>query len=331
MPAASLSLIALLAPASRSFVLAALRALHLDSSATRSAVSPCCKAADLWRCDMETKTISRSDRLKAAHDKLQAAVEQISSGDDWKRMLKVVSKFHRYSFNNHLMIFLQRPDATVVAGFNKWKSLGRFVKKGEKGIAIFAPCKYKTTIEDENGDEQNLQQVRGFRIVYVFDISQTEGEELPDLEAVRPKLLDGDAPDGIWNALVGQADSIDFEVIRDRRGSENGYCDFLKRRIGVRPDVSPAQAVKTLIHELGHALLHSEGPILSREVAEVEVESVAFVVCDALGLDSGDYSFPYVTRWAEGDTDLLKETAQRATECASGILVRVEGADGSAV
>jgi hypothetical protein len=118
---------------------------------------------------METKTVSRNDRLKAAHDKLQAAVSQIISGDDWKRMLRVVSKFHKYSFNNHLMIFMQRPDATIVAGFNKWKSLGRFVKKGEKGIAIFAPCRYKTTVEDENGDEQNLHQIRGFRIVHVFD------------------------------------------------------------------------------------------------------------------------------------------------------------------
>jgi hypothetical protein len=83
-----------------------------------------------------------TDKLRAAHDKLQDAVAEIASGDDWKRMLKVASKFHRYSFNNHLMIFLQRPDATVVAGFNPWKSLGRFVKKGEKGIAIFAPCRY---------------------------------------------------------------------------------------------------------------------------------------------------------------------------------------------
>lgn len=275
---------------------------------------------------METK-VSRSDRLKAAHDKLQEAVAEIASGDDWKRMLQVVSKFHRYSFNNHLMIFMQRPDATVVAGFNRWKSLGRFVKKGEKGIAIFAPCKYKTEIVDESGEEQSLHQIRGFRIVHVFDISQTEGDELPDLDAVRPKLLDGDAPDGIWDALVRHAGSVGFEVTRLQRGRENGYCDFGAKLIAVRPDVSTAQAVKTLIHELGHALLHAEGLILSKEVAEVEVESVAFIVCDALGLDSGRYSFPYVTRWAEGNADLVKETAQRVTECASGILKALEGGD----
>ena len=93
-----------------------------------------------------------NDELRAAHDKLQDAVAEILSGEDCKRMLKIASKFHRYSFNNHLMIFLQRPDATVVAGFNRWKALGRFVKKGEKGIAIFAPCKYRTKIEDGRGE-----------------------------------------------------------------------------------------------------------------------------------------------------------------------------------
>jgi len=280
---------------------------------------------------METKTASRADRLRAAHEKLQEAVAEIASGDDWKRMLQVVSKFHRYSFNNHLMIFLQRPDATVVAGFNRWKSLGRSVKKGEKGIAIFAPCKYRSVIEDENGEEQSLHQVKGFRVVHVFDISQTEGEDLPDLDAVRPRLLDAEAPDGIWDALVQHARSIGFEVVRGQRGSENGFCDFGAKLISVRGGVSAAQAVKTLIHELGHALLHSEGPIFSREVAEVEVESVAYVVCSAIGLEAGQYSFPYVTRWAEGSTDLVKETAHRVTQCAAGILAKLEGGDACAV
>lgn len=271
-----------------------------------------------------SKTSTRTDKLQAAHERLQEAVEQIVSGDDWQRMLKVASMFHRYSFNNHLMIFLQRPDATVVAGFNRWKSLGRFVKKGEKGIAIFAPCKYRTKIETDDGEEKTLSQLRGFRVVHVFDISQTEGEELPDLDAVRPRLLDGDAPEGIWDGLVGQAAAAGFEVVRYRRGSENGYCDFLSKQISVRPDVAPAQAVKTLIHELGHALLHSEESPRSKEVAEVEVESVAYIVCDAIGLDSGDYSFPYVARWAEGATDLLRETGERVIGCARGILSGLE-------
>jgi hypothetical protein len=261
-----------------------------------------------------------NDKLQAAHDKLQEAVAEIVSGDEWKRMLSVAAKFHNYSFNNQLLVFLQRPDATVVAGFNRWKSLGRFVKKGEKGIAILAPCKYKTKVETDDGEERSLQQIRGFRVVYVFDISQTEGDELPDLDAVRPKLLAGDAPEGIWDALVSHAGSIGFDVVREQKGGENGYCDFLSKKIAVRPDVAPAQAVKTLIHELGHALLHSEGPVASREVAETEVESVAFVVCDAIGLATGSYSFPYVARWAGGSDDLIKETAGRVIECAKSIL-----------
>jgi hypothetical protein len=109
-------------------------------------------------------------------------------------------------------------------------------------------------------------------VVHVFDISQTEGEDLLDLDAVGPKLLDGDAPVGIWDALVSHAASVGFEVVRDRKGGENGYCDFLNKKIAVRPDVAPAQAVKTLIHELGHALLHFEGSMASREIAETEVE-----------------------------------------------------------
>ena len=108
--------------------------------------------------------------------------------------------------------------------------------------------------------------------------------------------------------------------MRERKGAENGYCDFLNKKIAVRPDVAPAQAVKTLIHELGHAILHSEGAVASREVAETEVESVAFVVCDAIGLDTGDYSFPYVARWAGGSEDLIRDTAGRVIECAKSIL-----------
>ena len=246
------------------------------------------------------------------------------SGDDWKRMLEVVSKFHRYSFNNHLMIFLQRPDATVVAGFNRWKSLGRFVRKGEKGIAIFAPCRYKTKLEDDDGNEQSFQQIRGFRVVHVFDISQTEGDELPDLDAVRPKLLDGDAPEGIWDVLVTQANEAGYDVIRNRRGSENGYCDFSSKEIAVRPDVSAAQAAKTLVHELGHALLHGDEMPASKEVAEVEVESVAYIVCDAIGLDTGDYSFAYVARWSAGENDLIKDTAERVIRCAKQIVGALE-------
>lgn len=179
-------------------------------------------------------------------------------------MLKVASKFHRYSFNNQLLIFLQRPGATHVAGFNRWKSLGRTVKGGEKGIQIFASCKHRTKVEDGSGDEQTLQQLRGFRVVHVFDISQTEGDPIEGLDAVRPVLLDRQAAEGIWDALVAQAINIGFDVVRTERGSANGYCDFVDKRIGIDPHLSELQAVKTLVHDLGHALLHSEGAASAR-------------------------------------------------------------------
>ena len=143
-----------------------------------------------------SQIVTRTDRLQAARERLTQAIESIVTGEDWQRMLKTAAKFRRYSFHNQLLIFCQRPDATRVAGFRKWQQLGRNVRKGEKGLAILAPCKYRTTIETEDHEEQILQSIRGFRVVYVFDISQTEGDDIPDLDAVRPKLLDGDAKEG---------------------------------------------------------------------------------------------------------------------------------------
>lgn len=130
---------------------------------------------------------------------------------------------------------------------------------------------------------------------------------------------------------MAQANGAGFEVVRTHKGSENGYCDFLNKQIAVRPDVAPAQAVKTLIHELAHALLHAEEHSLSREIAEVEVESVAYIVCNAIGLDSSSYSFTYVARWSNGDAELIKTTAERSMACAKQILegLEVSPANGS--
>ena len=135
-------------------------------------------------------------------------------------------------------------------------------------------------------------------IVARSQVGRGTSDELPDLDAVRPKLLDADAPEGIWDALVAQANAAGFEVIRNRRGSENGYCDFSSKQIEVRPDVAPAQAVKTLIHELGHALLHSDE--LPASKGGRRSRGGVRRLHRPIGLDSGDYSFAYVARWAEG-------------------------------
>lgn len=137
---------------------------------------------------------------------------------------------------------------------------------------------------------------------------------------MRPQLLDGDAPESLWDALVAQANAAGFDVVREQRGSANGFCDFLAKRIAVRPDVSDLQALKTLVHELAHALLHGEERPKSREIAEVEVESVAFIVLDALGLASDDYSFPYVARWSGGEVEFVKSSAEKVITCAKPFL-----------
>lgn len=170
-----------------------------------------------------------------------------------------------------------------------------------------------------------MESIRGWRVVYVWDILQTAGETPPRFRrGARPKLLDGDAPEGIWDVLVGLANAAGFEVVRDRKCGENGYRDFLNKQIAVRPDVGQAQAVKTLIHELGHALMHGDDMARSREIQEVEVESAAFIVLDALGLSSDSYSFPYVARWSNGETDLIKQSAERSISCARHILASLK-------
>jgi DNA primase len=263
--------------------------------------------------------------LEDIHQQLHSAVEGIVGSEEWKAMLVVASRFHNYSVNNQLLIFAQRPDATRVVGYRAWQRLGRQVRKGEKGMAILAPCVYRQKVDDENdGEQRELRSLRGFRVAHVFDIAQTEGEPIEELDAVRPQLLEGEAPEGMWNALVAAAGQAGYEVVRDHKRNENGYCDLARRVIAVRPDVTPTQDIKTLVHELAHALLHGDGVARSREIQEVEVESVAYVVCGAVGLDTGDYSFAYVARWSGGVAELITTTAERVIECAKQILNSLE-------
>ena len=197
--------------------------------------------------------------------------------------------------------------------------------QGREGLAILAPCVYRQKVDDEHdGEQRELRSLRGFRVAHVFDIAQTEGEPIEELDTVRPQLLEGEAPPATWDALVEVAGDAGFEVIRDRKHTENGYCDFGNKVIAVRPDVTPAQALKTLVHELAHGLLHGDGVARARELQEVEVESVAYVVCGALGLDTGDYSFAYVAGWSGGVAEQIKDTAERVIDCARHILDRLQ-------
>jgi len=247
-------------------------------------------------------------------DKLTAGIAALTSTEEWRRYLDLQSRFHRYSFSNVQLIHAQREDARRVAGFRTWRGLDRTVRKGEKAIFILAPMIYKTTDEDGN-DERG---VRGFKWVPVFDVAQTDGAELP---AVATRL-DGDDPAGHYATLVEVAHSIGFTV-HDHHfdGATNGDCSHSEHRIRVEESNAPAQRVKTLAHEIAHALLHETYD--SRPLAELEAESTAYVVCQSLGLATDDYSFGYVASWAGGSENAakaIKTSGERIQRTASAIL-----------
>jgi hypothetical protein len=251
--------------------------------------------------------ISRDDVLT----RLAEGIRQLTSSEAWTARLQMQSRFYRYSFGNTLLIGLQRPDATQVAGFHRWKSLGRSVRRGARGIAILAPVVRRARVADQDADDVAIVAAApsAFRVVHVFDVVDTEGRELP---AVPCHPLRGDAPAALVERLAAVGESRGFTVAMDAMvdSRANGDTAFGDRRIRVRDTLAPTQRVKTLAHELGHALLHEGAD--DRALAELEAESVAFVVCDAVGIDAGDYSFGYITTWVGGDADAV-ETALRAS------------------
>lgn len=268
-----------------------------------------------------TNTLDRSattsDRLTEAHALLVESIERLTSGDDWRAMLDTAARFHQYSANNVFLIVAQAPEATRVAGYKTWQSLGRQVRKGERSIRILAPCKYKRTDVDQvTGEETTKVGIRGFTTVGVFDIAQTDGDDIAD---VRPELLAGEAPAGLWDHLAAQVAAAGFTLERGHCGGANGHTVWGARVVRVRADVDDAQAVKTLAHELAHVMLH-ESSMTCRGIAEVEAESVAHLVCQLSGVDTAGYSFPYVARWAGGDVDAIRKTADLVIKTARAIV-----------
>ncbi len=244
--------------------------------------------------------------------RLAEGIRRLTTSEAWTAWLRVQSRFHAYSFGNSVLIGLQRPEATQVAGFHRWKSLGRSVRKGSRGIAILAPVVRRLAVRDDDTDEVAIVAAgpAAFRVVHVFDVADTDGRALP---AVPCHPLRGDAPAALFERLAAVGENHGFGVGLDAMADSraNGDTAFGDRRIRVRDTLAPAQRVKTLAHELGHALLHEDGTT-ERSLAELEAESIAFVVCAAVGIAADDYSFGYVATWMDGDAGAA-ETALRAS------------------
>lgn len=262
-------------------------------------------------------------------DQLEKGVAELFESEKFKEYLTCMSKFHNYSFNNTLLIAMQRPDATLVAGFNAWKDKhGRMVKKGEKGIRILSPYKYAVETEPEHeGEEPKIIERTGFKPTYVFDVSQTEGKELPSIAV---NELSGDVKDynKLFRALrIICPVAIDFEDIQT---GAKGYYNDSEKRIAINKGMSQVQTIKTLVHETAHAMLHSaeqkdEDHPIDRRTKEIEAESIAFTVCKKYGLDTEDYSFGYIVGWSSGkDTKELKASLERIKDTADKMITGID-------
>lgn len=260
----------------------------------------------------------RKEELKQITDKLEQGIKEVFDSGRYEAYLKSMSKFYRYSLNNCILIAIQCPEASMVAGYKKWKDdFERQVKKGEKAIRILAPVNRKVMrkVKDPVTGEEKEEEFRfiTYRPVPVFDISQTEGKELPEIS----HLLEGDEGGELIDRVLAVSPvPVRFEAVR---GSANGFYS-LNGYIVVDDRLSPSQRLKTLVHEVAHATIHCKGgeqENADRNAMEVQAESVAFTVCSYFGIDTSDYSFGYVAGWSEGrgveelrkNLDVIRKTA----------------------
>ena len=290
-----------------------------------------------------------AEKLKEITDRLEQGITELFDSERYKEYLRVMSKFHNYSFNNTLLIAMQKPDASLIAGFTAWKNqFQRNVKKGEKGIKIIAPSPFKIKQETEKIDPQTRKPVLGrdgkpvteekeitipaYKVVSVFDVSQTEGKELPEI-AVDALTGDVEQYKDFFAALEKTSPvPIGFEKIE---GGAHGYYHLEDKRIALDEGMSELQTLKTAIHEIAHAKLHGidrNSPKEEKEnrpdrrTREVEAESVAYTVCQHYGLDTSDYSFGYVAGWSSGrELAELKSSLETIRSAAADIINSIDG------
>ncbi len=283
------------------------------------------------------------EKVKELAERLEQGVSEIFTSGRYAEYLSTMSKFHSYSVGNIMLILMQNPAASHVAGFHAWKKeFQRTVKAGEHGIKILAPCPYRRFVEqdriDANGNplldatgrplrERTLVQLMRFRIVTVFDISQTEGKELPSIGVSE---LSGDV--ARYAELADAITSVSPVPILYAAppGAAKGCFNHVTEKILVRPGMSQTQTVKTMLHEISHATLHrrkttNEPPSEDQHTREVEAESVAYVVCQHFGIDTSGYSFGYVAGWSKGkELDELKSSLDTIRTCAAGLIDAIE-------
>ena len=274
---------------------------------------------------------TQKERIKEITEKLEAGVAAVLESDAYKAYLKCMSKFHNSSLNNTLLIALQRPDASLCASYTSWqKDHGRQVRKGEKGIKIIAPCKYKVELDEKDEDgKQKIAERTGFKVVTTFDISQTDGPELP---TVGVNELVGEVGDyrKLFNALTEMCPVPIYT--EDIRNGAKGYYSDSDRKIVIKSDMSQLQTIKTMIHEMAHEKLHAKDSLdkdhpVDRRTKEVEAESIAYTICQHYGLDSSEYSFSYVAGWSSGkDVKELKASLERIRSAADEMITGIDKA-----
>ncbi len=272
------------------------------------------------------------ERIKAATDQIMNGIEDLYQSDRWQQYLSFVSAFHQYSPANVRLIMAQCPNATFVAGFNRWKTLGRHVKKGASGIAIWgAPDKKKIAKRDEKNNpildadgNEVKEQTDGiiyFPIVAVYDVTQTDGEPIPQIA----KHLQGASAQLQFQAIKSISPyPIRFEQID---GECNGYCNHTEKEIAIGIGMSAAQTARTALHEVVHARLHNGDSEKSRQQKEIEAESVCYIAADHFGLDTGSYSFDYIGNWAQGmQAKELFEVLENIQEAAKSLISDLDAA-----
>lgn len=268
--------------------------------------------------------MSNADRIKAALERIEQGLATINTDEDWLSFLRFQSLFYQYSFGNTMMIFLQNPEATYVMGYKAWNKLGRYVKRGSKGLAILAPCikkvevfkepENKSEYHDEEGEKETKKVLSGFRIAYVYDIADTDGSD--EMLPVLVKGLSGNTETerDIFNRLF-KVISKEFVVEEVNGTASKGSYNLETEIITVRSDLEYLQRIKTLLHETAHAYDFKMNPDteIPRNRRELIAESVAFVVSMRLGLDTSSYSMSYIKSWLKDKEELkiIADSVQR--------------------